>query len=311
MTHRVVSLIPSATEIVGGLVDASVLVGVTHECDHPDWVRELPKIVAPADPTILAADPADVDQRVSSSIGAGQSLYAIDERLMQQLQPDVVITQGLCAVCAAPPDVVQHSIRSLAPAPCVVELSPMTLEDVIEDIGRVGAALGCLAAAERWQRELRERLAVVQKLPPMVPPPKVLALEWTDPLWIGGHWVPEMIRIAGGVPVGGMPGQPSTRIEWETVRLAKPDIVLIMACGYDLARNAAELPRLQQLPGWSDLPAVQNQQIFAVDANAHFSRSGPRLIDGVELLADVFRNGSPARLELAESKRKRAIAAIA
>lgn len=303
MTHRVVSLIPSATEIVGGLVDASILVGVTHECDHPGWVRNLPKIVAPADPTILSADPADVDERVSCSIGAGQSLYAIDERLMQQLRPDVVITQGLCAVCAAPPDVVRHSIRSLAPAPQVVELAPMTLDDVIEDIGRVGTALGCSAAADRWQGELRERLAAVQNLPIIQPPPKVLALEWTDPLWIGGHWVPEMIRLAGGIPIGGMPGQPSTRIEWDVVRAAEPDIVLIMACGYDLDRNAAELPRLQRLPGWSDLPAVQKKQVFALDANAHFSRSGPRLIDGVELLAEVFRNESPTR--------KRGIAVLA
>lgn len=296
MVHRVVSLIPSATEIVGGLVDASVLVGVTHECDHPEWVRILPKIVAPADPSILSADPAAVDQQVSTSIGAGQSLYAIDERLMLQLQPDVVITQGLCAVCAAPPDVVQHSIRSLTPAPNVVELSPMRLEDVIDDVGKVGAALGCTAAAERWQRELRDRLAAVQNLPPIDPPPKVLALEWTDPLWIGGHWVPEMIRIAGGIPIGGADGEPSTRIAWEVVRDAQPDIVLIMACGYDLDRNAAELPRLQRLPGWSDLPAVQKNHVHAVDANAHFSRSGPRLIDGVELLAKMFRSQeSPAQ----------------
>lgn len=290
MSLRVVTLIPSATEIVGRLLDdPGQLVGVTHECDFPPWVVDRPRVIRPADEAILDMEPALVDERVTQSIGGGQSLYVIDERLLSSLAPDLVITQRLCDVCAASPAEVQRALAHLASQPTVLELGPMALDDVLDDVARVGQALGKSGAANRWREELESRLDRARRQPRLHPKPKVLALEWPDPLWAGGHWIPEMIALAGGTCVAGNVGEPSTRISWETVLSTQPDFIFLMSCGYSLDKNVEQLPRLQSLPGWENLPAVRAGNVFAVDANSHFSRCGPRLVDGTELLAAVLR----------------------
>lgn len=290
MRKRIVSLIPSATEILGKLLeDRQRLVGVTHECDFPDWVKHLPRVIHPADPALMEAAPADVDQAVAASIGSGTSLYVIDEKLLQELEPDLIVTQRLCDVCAASPDQVIRAIAGLARQPELLELAPMRLADVLEDVERVGAVVDERERAAGWRAELRSRLERVKERAPFPKPPRVLALEWPDPLWAGGHWVPEMIELAGGIPIWGVAGQPSERISWEHVREAQPDIVVVMSCGYGIEKNREQLPLLARMLGWSELPAVQRREVYYVDANSLFSRSAPRLVDGVELLANIFR----------------------
>lgn len=290
MAERIVSLIPSATEILGGLLaDRNRLVGVTHECDYPPWAAGLPKVIHPADRTLLEAKPDLVDKAVAASIGSGQSLYVIDEKLLAALAPDLIVTQRLCDVCAAAPDEVIRAISTLEHQPVLIELAPMSLADVLTDIGTVGQAVGESARAREWQASLNARLDAVQALDPLTAPPRVLALEWPDPLWAGGHWVPEMIELAGGISVAGNASQPSERIAWEKVRELAPDFVVIMSCGYGIEKNWEQLPLLERLEGWSELPAVIHCQVYVVDSNSYFSRSAPRLVDGVELLARIFR----------------------
>ncbi|QDU59872.1 corrinoid ABC transporter substrate-binding protein [Planctomycetes bacterium Pan216] len=293
MVERIVSLIPSATEIVAELVGPSErLVAITHECDYPEWVRDVPQIVSPANAALLTAAPSVVDQQVSSIVGSGKSLYKLDVDLLEAIAPDVIVTQRLCDVCSVSGSEVERAIGSLSTYPNVIELNPIYLIDVLDDIITVGKGIGELEKARRWRRELELRLMAVPKQTVVMPLPKVLALGWSDPLWVGGHWVPEMISRAGGVPIGAEAGMPSTRISWERVRAADPDIILMMACGYDVERNLAQSAKLEELPGWTETPAYRNGRIYAVDANGYFSRPGPRLVDGTEMLSRLFR-GEP------------------
>jgi iron complex transport system substrate-binding protein len=292
MKQRIASLVPSATEIIAELLDdRRQLVGVTHECDWPAWVADLPRLVHASDPAILSADPAEVDRQVTASIGQAESLYKIDVELLQQLAPDVVVTQSLCDVCAVSPTELQRALASLPHSPKIVELSPMSLADVLDDVERTAAALGAAERGLAVRRAYDDRLLRIKERPAIDPAPRVLALEWPDPLWAGGHWVPEMIHLAGGVCVAGDAGKPSTRLAWEDARAAKPDFVLILCCGYGIERNAQQYDRLARLPGWNELPAVQTGRVYALDSNSYFSRPSPRLVEGVERLAELFRGG--------------------
>lgn len=299
VARRIVSLVPNATEIVAGLLDdRGRLVGATHECDWPEWVADIPKVVRPADPAILTMAPAEVDASVSASIGAGRSLYVIDDELLASLAPDLIVTQALCDVCAVMPNELQRSLANLPGSPPVVELSPVSLSGTLDDIVVVGRAMNEEARAKAWRERLLARLGEISRQTLLHPLPKVCALEWADPLWIGGHWIPEMIERAGGIDPLGVRDQPSRRADWESVRAAAPDVIIMMCCGYDVERNASQLDLLTRLEGWSDLPAARTGQIWAVDANSYFSRPGPRLVDGIDLLARIIR-GRPFAPEMA------------
>lgn len=294
MARRIVSLVPSATEIVAELIpERQWLVGVTHECDYPPWVRELPKVVRPAHAAILEMTPTDVDVAVTESLRSGGSLYEIDEALLARLDPDLIVTQTLCNVCAASESQVDRALADLRRRPEMIELSPMRLADVLADIVKVGSGIGAIDRASRWKADLERRLQLVRQLDPIVPRPKVLALEWPDPLWSGGHWIPEMIELAGGTCVLGTAGQPSQRVTWEAAREVNPDVLLLMSCGFGVEQNADQVGLLTSRAGWNDLAAARRGAVFAVDANSHFSRSGPRLVDGTELLAEILRGQTP------------------
>lgn len=288
---RIVSLIPSATEIVAGLIDDPAdLVGVTHECDWPEWVRGLPKLIRPFDERILHAEPDAVDRMVREASREGRPLYVVDDDLLGRLEPDVVVTQSLCHVCAAHPGDVASAVAGLRRPPKVVELSPARLDDVLDDLVRVGEAIGRGDVARAWRSRLRERLDRVRAAPKRIPPPKVLVLEWPNPPWAAGHWAPEMVEAAGGRPVCAQPGAPSRRVDWGEALDADPDVVLVACCGYDEARNARQILALQSAPQWRELRAVRTGRVRAVDANSYFSRPGPRLVDGVELLREWLQS---------------------
>ena len=287
---RVVSLLPAATEIVAQLLPTSSdLVGITHECDYPTWVRDRAVVVGPFDPEIPHLPPAEVDARVAKAAEIGQSIYVIDDQQLKTLAPDIIVTQGLCDVCAIGPGEVARAIATLDPSPIVISLTPKCIVDVLDDIVRVGKALDQTDKAISWRDQLVRRLEWIASLPRIEPTPKVLVVEWPDQLWSAGHWVPEMIDLAGGIPTAGLPGKPSSRLQASQLNDDPPDFVLIASCGYDTARNVEQLAKLAQVPGWKDWPAVKHGNVYAVDANSYFSRPSPRLVQGVEILMAILR----------------------
>jgi len=322
---RIVSLLPSATEILYALGVGDQVVGVTHECDFPPEAASKPAVIRPrVDPT---AAPAEIDRQVSELVARGESIYAVDADLLASLAPDLIVTQDLCHVCAASPDDLATALSRFSRQPRVLTLTPHSLDDIWQDIIRVGEATGTGRRAVQLATGLRARVQAVASItattnahaftaaqaaasgtaptnwqdsgrspasttasatPQSTMRPRVACLEWLDPLYVAGHWVPEMVAIAGGEDVLGRAGHPSFKVSTDDVAQSNAEIILVMLCGYDAKRNAQEFNPAKIPQSWQNLPAIRNRRIFAVDANSHFSRPGPRLADGAELLAHLF-----------------------
>jgi iron complex transport system substrate-binding protein len=218
----------------------------------------------------------------------GDGLYRIDESLLNSMRPDLIITQSLCDVCAVTPTEVQRALAGLERKPRILSLDPTDLNGVLCDIETIGSATGSDAQARRLVQGLRDRIAQVQALVQAEPPRRAACIEWLEPLYCAGHWVPEMVTLAGGVDLLATAGTPSVRVTWEQVMDATPDVLVLMPCGFSIDRTCSELALLTSRPGWNDLPAVRNKQVYAVEGAAYFNRSGPRLVDGIELLAAMF-----------------------
>ncbi|HEY8417576.1 MAG TPA: cobalamin-binding protein [Limnochordales bacterium] len=285
---RIVSLLPSATEILYALGLGDRVCGVTHECDYPPDARTKRVLVQPAfDP--IRMTPAEIDAVVARLAREGKSTYVVDEAGLQELQPDMIVTQSLCEVCAVAGNHLAGVLPRLARRPEVVTLHPHTLGDILDDIRTVGAAAGMPEAAEALVAELRRRIDAVRTLAASTAErPRVACIEWYEPPYTGGHWVPEMVELAGGTPVLSQVGQPSRRVRWDEVVEAAPEVLVLMPCGYDTRRAVAEAGALAGLPGWRDLPAVRSGRVYAVNAHAYFNRPGPRLVYGLEILAFIL-----------------------
>ena len=281
---RVVSLLPGATEMVAALGRLETLVGVTHECDHPAEVRSRTRVTRRAE---------------------GVPLFEMLEEDIRALRPDLILTQALCEVCA----VVESDVRALAarmePVPTVVTCSASSLDGVFEDILRVGAALGVPETADALVSGARTRLLAVHETlkAARAPRPRVAVIEWSDPTYTAGHWMPEMVRRAGGVDVLATPGAHSVKITAEQVRAADPDVLVIAPCGYDLARAVEEAATLLAREEWG---WARDRRVYAIDANAYTSRPGPRLVDGVEILARCFNEALFSALDPQTAVRIRA-----
>jgi len=288
MAARIVSLLPSATEIVCILGLEDSLVGVSHECDFPPRVRRLPKVVRSSfNPATLSQ--SEIDAKVRAAIETGESAYEIDEKRLASLAPDLVITQELCDVCAVPHASVVYALKNLKPAPQLLSLHPHSLGDVLTDIQRVGDATGTSDRASREVAELSRRLLRVKDgLRHASRRPRVAALEWLDPIMASGHWIIEMIGRAGGKDFLGRDREPSVYVPWEEVLRYAPEVIVLMPCGFDVERTAKDVSLLAGRPGWESLPAVQANEVYAVHGGAYFNRSGPRLVDGVEILAEIL-----------------------
>lgn len=284
---RIVSLLPSATEILFALGLGDSVVGVTHECDFPPEAAKKPPLIRPrVDPS---AAPAELDRQVRELMSRGESIYAVDDALLRSLAPDLIITQDLCHVCAASPDDLGTALARMPATPDVLSLHPQTLTGVWDDIREIGKATRRLAEADALATSLVRRVAKIEALASAAASrPHVVCLEWLDPFYVGGHWVPEMVACAGGMDLFGEPGKPSFRITPQQVVEAQPEIIVVMQCGYGVARNREEYRRTHFPSGWNDLPAIRSKRVFAVDGNSYFSRSGPRLADGVAILAHLF-----------------------
>lgn len=284
---RIVSLLPSATEILFAIGAGEDVVGVTFECDYPEEARTRQIVSTSSMPEGLA--PAEIDSFVSAAVGRGEDLYRLDEGALADINPDVIVTQDLCAVCAVDVSVVDDALKHLGCSAEVVTLDPHSLEEVLATIRRLGDVTGHTVDAESLILDQRMRMLGVMRSVALRRRPRVAVLEWTDPPFAPGHWIPEMVELAGGECVLGTAGEKSVRITWDDVRAATPDVVIVAPCGYDLA-GAQTLADAVVASG-----EVRGIPTYAVDANASWARPGPRLIDGIEDLAAILHfNKRPA-----------------
>jgi iron complex transport system substrate-binding protein len=290
---RIVSLLPSATEIVCSLGLEEQLVGVTHECDFPASVRRLPKVTQ----TLLPADAesAEIDRLVVERISTGQALYTLDMTALEALRPDLIVTQSLCGVCAVAEGEVQTAACTLPGRPRVVNLEPTSLDDVLASMRTVAATANVADRAADVVARLQRRVdAVAARTTEVGRRPRTLLLEWIDPPFTCGHWSPELVRLAGGVEGLGREREPSRRARWEEIVTWQPHVLVIACCGFDVERTLRDLPILTAQPGWSDLPCVRDDRVYVVDGSAYFSRPGPRLVDSLEILADLLHPDASA-----------------
>ena len=278
---RIASLVPSATEMLYALGLGDSVVAVTHECDYPLEARSLPHLTRTVLPDDLNA--AEIDRQVKARVAEGRALYELDEELLAELAPDLIVTQAVCAVCAVSFEDVVKIAGQLPSKPHVLQQDPSTLGEMLEDVIRLGEATEIPQAAHELRGELEGRLATVRAAVAGAAPPRVIALEWLDPPYVGGHWVPEMISIAGGEDVAGPPGLKSPEVSWGELSGLNPDVVIAMPCGWYVDGS-----RSQALEHWFEIEPLGAQRVFAVDAASTFSRPGPRLVDGVELLGHLL-----------------------
>jgi iron complex transport system substrate-binding protein len=289
MSHpRIAALLPGATEIVYLLGLGDQLVGVSHECDYPPAARDKPVVTqSPFDPHRLAS--AEIDRLVTETVATGRELYHLDPEALARVQPDLILTQGLCDVCAVS---VKTVSATLPEGPRLLSLDAGTLDEMLADVARVAEAAGVPERGAAVVAGLRARLDAVAAAARGLPRRRVVCLEWLDPPYSAGHWVPEMVALAGGEELLAAPGERSRRVAWDEVVVAAPEVLLLMPCGFGVERSLAELGLLARLSGWDDLPAVRAGEVWAVDGSAYFSRPGPRLVDGVELVASLLHPGT-------------------
>jgi iron complex transport system substrate-binding protein len=278
---RIASLVPSATEMLFALGLGENVVAVTHECDYPPATRSLPHLTR----TVLPAglDAGQIDTAVKATVGEGRALYELDEERLAELAPDLIVTQAVCEVCAVSYEDVLAVAARLPGRPRVIQQDPRTLGEMLEDVVRLGEATGREATARELRGELEGRLAAIRAAVAGATLPRVIALEWLDPPFVGGHWVPEMISIAGGEDVAGPPGLKSPEVQWGALSGLNPDVVIAMPCGWYVEES-----RAQALARWDWIASLGAGRIYAVDAASTFSRPGPRLVDGVELLGHIL-----------------------
>ncbi|HVR64058.1 MAG TPA: cobalamin-binding protein [Polyangia bacterium] len=283
--QRIVSLLASGTELVVALGLGDRLVGRSHECDHPAWVRRLPAVSRPT--FDITGSSAAIDQRVRERLHAGQPLYEIDEAALEALAPDVIITQTHCEVCAVTPADLAHGGSRLRREP-VVALRTGSLQGILDGFMEVAVVLGAADAGQALVAGVRRRMDDLRARTARLSRPSVVCLEWIEPVFAMGNWGPELVTLAGGTDVLGTGGQHSTTTPWEAVRAADPDVLVIAPCGFDLGRASREMPLFAARPGWDDLRAVRSGRVFVADGNIYFNRSGPSLFETPEILAELL-----------------------
>jgi iron complex transport system substrate-binding protein len=285
---RIVSLLPAATEICCALGLEEDLVGVSPECDHPPAVIGK-RVVSRALLTYVGKSSGETSRMVGERLEDGGALYQVDEHALRAAEPDLILTQGLCDVCAPTLGDVEDVAARLPHPPEVLSLDPHRLEDVLADIDRVGTFCDTRESAQALVRSLRNRIQRVEtRASTSDAHPETVCLEWLDPLFVAGHWVPEMVDLAGGHDALGVPGEPSRRLTPQEIVEAAPHVAVLMPCGFDLARTKQEAPTVTSAPWWREIPATRSKRVWTVDGSAYFNRPGPRLVDGLEILAHIL-----------------------
>lgn len=283
---KIWSLLPSATEILFALGLGDQVTGVTHECDFPPEAESKPRVtISYIDSSVSSAE---IDAQVTRRFAEGKQLYGIDEERLRADPPDVIVTQDLCPVCAVSPSDFPGHVTEAGCSPRIVTLNPNTLEDVLDSVMQVGEATGREAQAREYVASLRARLDAVREAVADRPKRRVLCVEWLEPPMPGGHWVLEMVAIAGGCGGPIEPGKPSWKVPWAEMHAEEAEVIVLMPCGFVPDRAAREAEAMWRLDGWAELPAVRSNEVYCADGSAHFSRPGPRLVDGTEILARIL-----------------------
>jgi iron complex transport system substrate-binding protein len=289
--HRIVSLLPSSTEIACALGLGPQLVGRSHECDHPEGLAPLPVCTRAR---LAPGSSRQIDDSVRDLVSRGLSVYEVDASLLRSLRPSIILTQDQCEVCAVSPrDLVGALADWIGEPPELVSLRPATLGDVWADIGRVARAAGVEERGTALARELADRVSAIgERTGGRAPRPSVACIEWLDPIMGAGHWMPELVSLAGGRPLFGDVGERSPTLDWAALRAADPDVIVIAPCGFDVARTRQELAAFTGLPGFDALRAVRAGRVAVADGNAYFNRPGPRLVESLEILAEILHPDS-------------------
>ena len=287
---RIVSFLPSATEMACALGLADSIVGITHECDYPPEIKSKPVVVRNVLP-IERMSQSEIDRAVADRIREGQSLYEIDEQLLRELAPDLILTQNLCQVCAPSGNEVSQVIKALPKAPQILWLTPQSLSEIFDNVRELGAATNRTAEADALVNDCQRRLDNLRaKTNTVNHRPRVFCMEWLDPVYASGHWVPELVKIAGGIDELGRERGESVRISWDEIAAWAPEVLAIMPCGFNLEQTMKQVWSVfgYRSSPFFDLPAVRNKRVYAVDANSFFARPGPRVVEGAELLAQLI-----------------------
>ena len=304
--QRIVSFLPSATEMICALGLGDRLMGVTHECDYPPEIMGKRIVVRSVLPTERMSQ-SEIDFAVTERLRNGQSLYRVDETVMREISPDLIVTQDLCQVCAPSGNEVSQLLKLLPTKPQILWLTPKSIEQIFDNVRDLGEATNLRQEAETLIAAGRTRLEKIAALTRKASSrPRVFCMEWIDPVYCCGHWVPEMVEIAGGVDKLGRKGTDSVRLLWDDVLQWRPEVMIVMPCGFGLEKAADQARQLFTYPGWADIPAVREDRVYVVDANSYFARPGPRIVEGTELLAHLLHpdqfdwNGPPGAFRTLE-----------
>ncbi len=285
---RIASFLPAATEMVYLLGLEDYLVGVSHECDYPPQAKTKPVLVDCA-LDLSRMTMKEIDEAVTKRIASGKSLYSVDEEKLRRAAPTLLITQNLCQVCGPAGNEVSQVMKTLRPVPEILWQTPRNFEEVLKAYQELGWMTGRLEAANGWIAQAREKIKNIAAKSAAYPrKTRVSFIEWVDPIYCGGHWIPQMLGWAGGEDCNAKDGTDSVKIPWERVRDYQPEVIIVSPCGFNLDKALEQSLSLVERPGWSDLPAVKRGRVFAVDANSYFARPGPRVVEGVELLAHLI-----------------------
>ena len=303
MKRRIVSFLPSATEILYDIGAGDQVMAVTHECNYPMAAKSKPKVIhAVFDPARMTS--LEIDREVVNLINSGKDIYVLDEQVLRTANPDLIVAQGICEVCSPFTKEINKAVTILGGNPEVLILDPKTLDDILDNISEIGRRVGRVAEAQSMVSNLRSRIKWIQHIPKGARP-KVLCIEWLDPLFTAGHWVPQMVDIAGGINGISTTGAQSRRMDFDEITNFDPDIIVLMPCGFDIERTVREYDRFTDNEKWRSLRAVHHGQVYAVNANEYFSKPGPRTVVGVEILAKIINPDTFRELKVPKNSVKK------
>jgi iron complex transport system substrate-binding protein len=300
---RIVSFLPSATETLYQLGVGSEIVGVTHECKFPAQARKKPRVIRPSFDSARMTG-RQIDNKIVELMRSGNDIYVVDEKVLKRANPDLIVAQGLCEVCSPFTKEISRAVNILGGRPDVLVLDPHDLEDILVSIMDVAEKVGRIREGSRLVASLQKRIDAVRNLN-IKSKPRVLCIEWLDPLFTAGHWVPQMVEYAGGINGLSTAGEQSRRMEIDEAVQFDPDIIALMPCGFEISRTLKELPALARNEKWQSLRAVRNDNVYAVNANAYFSKPGPRTVTGLEILAKIFHRKVPVRINVPKGSYKK------
>lgn len=302
---RIASFLPSATETLYELGAGNQIVGVTHECKFPSQAKRKPRIIRPSfDPDHMTG--RDVDNKIAELVHSGKDIYIVDERTLQKARPDLIVAQGICEVCSPFTKEINRAVSVLGNRPEVLILDPHDFDDILVNIMDVAQKIDKVNQGRKLVASLQKRIDIVRSMNVRKGSrPKVLCVEWIDPLFTAGHWVPQMVEFSGGTNGIGNPGEPSRRMDIDEAVKVNPDIIVLMPCGFEIKRTLKELRALSRDEKWKSLRAVQNRSIYAVNANAYFSKPGPRTVIGLEILAKIFHPEATKHIKVPKGSYKK------